>query len=74
MILYVLLNLEELILIAEKLVERVPQMRVDLYRTNDGKTCFSEMAFTPSSGVAKWDPPGLDLQLGQLFSYPGMPE
>lgn len=67
-------NLEELVSIAEKLAEGFPQVRVDLYRTNDGRIYFGEMTFTPSSSVAKWDPPELDLRLGQLFSYPGMPE
>ena len=67
-------NLEEMIEKAEVLAAGFPQVRVDFYRTNDGKVYFGEMTFTSSSGVAQWDPPELDLQLGQLFSYPGMPE
>ena len=67
-------NLEELVSIAEKLADGFPQVRVDLYRMNDGRIYFGEMTFTPSSGTTGWDPPELDLQLGQLFSYPGMPE
>lgn len=67
-------NLGEMIKIAETLAEGFPHVRVDLYRLNNGRIYFGEMTFTPSSGMAKWDPPELDLQLGQLFTYPGMPE
>ena len=67
-------NLDEMIEKAETLAAGFPQVRVDLYRMNDGHIYFGEMTFTPSSGVAKWNPLELDMQLGQLFTYPGMPK
>ena len=65
-------NLNEMILVSEKLAEGFSHVRVDLYRMTDGKLYFSEMTFTPASGMNKWDPPETDLMLGQLFSYPGI--
>ena len=65
-------NLSELIEVAETLAEGFPHVRVDLYRLNDGRIYFGEMTFTPSSGYAACDPPEWDLELGQLFSYPGL--
>lgn len=61
-------NLDEMIEIAERLAEGFAHVRIDLYRMNDGKILFGEMTFTPSSGAAKWDPPELDYELGQLFN------
>ena len=66
-------NLDELIDKAEVLAADFPHVRVDFYRMNDGKLYFGEMTFTSSSGCELWNLPGLDLKLGGLFSYPGLP-
>lgn len=62
-------NLEEMIHISETLAENFSHVRVDLYRLASGKLYFSEMTFTPASGVNKWNPPETDLMIGQMFDY-----
>ena len=67
-------NLDELIEIAEVLAAGFPHVRVDFYRMDTGKLLFGEMTFTSFSGICQWNPNYTDLMLGQLFTYPGMPE
>lgn len=63
-------NLSEMILLAEKLAEGIPHVRVDLYRLDDGSVRFGELTFTSMSGVCRWDPPEADMMLGDLFNLP----
>lgn len=65
-------NIDELIDRAEKLAEGLAHVRVDFYRTNEGRLYFGEMTFTSCSGTCKWNPPETDFTLGELFDYPGM--
>ena len=67
-------NLEELIEKAEKLAKGLAHVRVDFYRTNEGKLYFGELTFTSCSGMCRWNPPETDLRFGELFDYPGMNE
>ena len=67
-------NLEELLACAEKLAEGFPFVRVDFYRTDDGRLWFGEMTFTPNAGAFRWDPPETDALLGAKVHYPGLPE
>ncbi len=62
-------NLADMISIAENLAKDFVQVRVDLYRLNNGDIKFGEMTFTSFSGVGKWYPPEADLQMGRLFNY-----
>lgn len=63
-------NLDELIVLAEKLSTGFPYVRVDFYRLNDGTIKFGEMTFTPASGTQDWDPPETDYMLGKLLHLP----
>ena len=67
-------NLSELLAKAELLSQGFPFVRVDFYRTNDGKLYFGEMTFTSFSGVCDWNPPETDLMLGALISCSEIPE
>lgn len=60
-------NLEEMLTLAEKLSEGFSQVRVDLYRLNDGTIKFGEMTFTCFSGICSWDPPEYNKILGDLI-------
>lgn len=44
--------------------------RVDWYITEAGRLLFSEVTFTPASGVCKWDPPEMDQKLGDMLLLP----
>ena len=57
-------NLEEMILIAEKLASGFDHVRVDLYN-NDGIIYFGEMTFTNGSGFEAIYPPKYDYVLGE---------
>ena len=50
-------NLEEMLMLAEKLAEGFCLVRVDFYCLNDGSIKFGEMTFTPFSGAYVWNPP-----------------
>lgn len=63
-------NLDEMLTIAAKLSKDFIHVRVDLYRLDDGSVKFGEMTFTTASGVCKWNPPEIDLVLGQMISLP----
>lgn len=57
---------EKMITIAEKLSEKHPFLRVDLYEV-DGQIYFSELTFTPCSGFMPFEPEEWDLKLGQMI-------
>ena len=63
-------NLVELVPIAKKLAEGFPQVRVDLYRTNDGKVYFGEMTFAHWSGFVPFEPMEWDYKFGEWFALP----
>lgn len=65
-------NLDEMLKISEALARKFAHVRVDLYRTSEGRLYFGEMTFTSSSGINFWNPPETDLKFGELFDYPGM--
>lgn len=64
-------NLSEMIVLAEKLAEGFPHVRVDFYRLDDGTIYFGEMTFTSMSGICRWDPPETDQMMGDLLKLPG---
>ena len=63
-------NLDLLIQLSEKLSKGFPHVRVDFYILNDGTIKFGEMTFTSYSGLCKWDPPEINLYLGNLIKLP----
>ncbi len=62
-------NLEEMILVAEKLADGLPHVRVDLYNIQ-GKIIFGEMTFYNDSGYMKYDPDEFDFIAGDMFELP----
>ena len=57
-------NWSEMVKIAEKLGEKFPFVRVDLYNIN-GKIYFSEMTFTPAKGTLILDDDKCDFEMGE---------
>ena len=57
-------NWDEMVKIAEKLGEKFPFVRVDLYNIN-GKIYFSEMTFTPAKGTLILDDDRCDFEMGE---------
>lgn len=57
---------EEMVSIAEKLSKNIPFVRVDLYEIEE-KVYFSELTFTPCSGMMPFNPPEADLEIGRLL-------
>ena len=62
-------NLEEMMLIAEKLAEGIPFVRVDLYNAS-GKIYFGELTFYPASGFGPFEPAEWDNKIGELLILP----
>lgn len=62
-------NYDEMVSIAERLAQRFPCARIDLYNTN-GKILFGEITFFDSSGYMCFDPDEFDFQLGGFFQLP----
>ncbi len=60
-------KLNEMILLAEKLSQGFPHVRVDLYLCNDGNIKFGEMTFTSFSGVMRWSDNDINVKLGNLM-------
>lgn len=56
-------NFSEMLLIATKLSEGYPHVRVDLYNV-DGVIYFGELTYVPESGFTKWQPLELDYYYG----------
>lgn len=59
-------NLDEMLMIAEKLSEDFPYVRVDLYCV-DGKVYFGELTFYPWSGYVQFVPDDWDYKFGEDF-------
>lgn len=59
-------NLEEMIMIAEKLSANIPFVRVDLYCI-DGKIYFSELTFCPGGGFGLFSPEEWEKRIGDLI-------
>ena len=62
-------NLEKMRVLAEKLAEGFPEVRVDFYEV-DGKILFGEMTFTSGSGQEKIVPYEYDRILGDMITLP----
>lgn len=62
-------KLPEMIRLAEKLSKGFPFLRADLYEIN-GKIYFSEITFTPCSGMMPFNPPEWDEMLGLELPLP----
>ena len=61
-------NYDELKVIAEKLAEGFPHVRVDLYTARD-KVYFGEMTFSHANGFQKLIPNEWDYKLGSLWPF-----
>lgn len=59
-------NIDEMLAISRKLSKPFPFVRVDLYSVNN-KSYFSELTFTPASGLMKFERLEGDLQLGKII-------
>jgi hypothetical protein len=59
-------NINEMIVIAQKLAEPFPFARVDLYNIG-GKIIFGEITFYPASGYNTYKPDSFDFELGKYF-------
>lgn len=59
-------NLDNMILIARKLSEGIPFVRVDLYEINESEF-FGELTFFPASGFGHFNPEKWDKVLGKLI-------
>jgi len=57
-------QLENMVLLAEKLSAGIPFVRVDLYEI-EGEIFFGEMTFYPGSGYEKFSPPEWDTIIGE---------
>lgn len=66
-------NLEEMIVLAEKLSGNFPFVRVDFYSIY-GKTIFGEMTFYPSDGRKDFRPDEYNKSIGDLIILPKIPE
>lgn len=64
-------NLSEMKEVAEKLASAVdsPFVRIDLYSIN-GSVYFSEITFSPCSGMIPFSPASADLQMGKMLTLP----
>lgn len=62
-------NFDKMIELAKVLSKDVPFLRVDLYEV-DGKIYFSELTFSPCSGMMPFNPPEWDLKLGEYITLP----
>lgn len=62
-------NIKKMIQIAEKLAINIPFLRVDLYEV-DEQIYFSELTFSPCSGMIPFEPQEWDLKLGDLLELP----
>ena len=62
-------NFEELVRLAEALCRDFLFVRVDFYEIK-GRIYFSEMTFTPGSGILKWSKPEHNLYYGKLLKLP----
>jgi len=63
------LNLNKMISLSEKLVDKVPYLRVDWYIL-ENQLYFGELTFHHIGGTQPFDPPKWDLKLGQELQLP----
>lgn len=63
-------NIQEMIVLAEKLSAGIPFLRVDLYNI-DGKIYFGELTFFPASGMGRFAPSKYDYILGNYINLSG---
>lgn len=61
--------LDQMLECAKKLCKEFNLVRVDFFITN-GKLYFSELTFTPHTGLFKWDPPKYDKIFGDMLTLP----
>ncbi len=64
-------NMEEMILLSEKLAQSIPFVRIDFYEVN-GKTYFGEITFFHNGGFVPFEPPEWDEKFGQLLELPNI--
>lgn len=62
-------KLDEMLMLATKLSQNIPFLRVDFYVV-EGKIYFSELTFFPASGFEGYDPPKWDETFGEWLSLP----
>ena len=55
---------------SEILSKGFPHVRVDFYLLNDGSIKFGEMTFISLNGIDKWNPPEINLFLGNFIKLP----
>ncbi len=63
-------NMEEMFFVAERLAEGMDYVRVDLYNI-DGRIVFGELTNYPHAGLAPFDPPEFDDELGAQWKLIG---
>lgn len=66
-------NFDDMIKIAEKLSANIPFVRIDLYEINE-KIYFSEITFSPCTGLIPFEPIEWDMKLGELLTINNIPE
>lgn len=59
----------DMIRLAERLGEGIPQVRIDMYNI-EGQIFFGEMTFFPWAGMMPFDPEEWDMRFGQLIRLP----
>jgi hypothetical protein len=62
-------RLTEMIELAETLASETDFLRVDMFDV-PGRIVVGELTSFPSAGNGRWDPPDLDLQLGDFWTLP----
>ena len=60
------LTYDKMVVLAEKLSENIPFVRVDFYEVN-GHPYFGEMTFFPGNGVEEFKPTEWDYKLGSMI-------
>lgn len=63
-------NFEKMKLLAEKLANDIPFVRVDFYEIN-GHIYFGEMTFYPGNGMEEFSPESADYEIGSWLIIPG---
>lgn len=63
-------NLKQMLMLAEKLSEGFPYVRVDFYRLDNGTLYFGEMTFTSASGDCIWNEKWINNYFGNLIKLP----
>jgi hypothetical protein len=65
-------HLNKMLRAAHTLAQGFRFVRVDLYDTTE-RPLFGELTFAPEAGLCRFDPPEVDLQLGESWAYPRSP-